>query len=102
MEVDSSGQNAGPLKADSVAVALGQALQAQDKALLERCAPEETLHYLQKLAGRLQLLQQGWETCTANALRRSGARLQRVRPWTGSERGGLVLWAGASITAARR
>lgn len=26
------------LKADSVAVLLGQALQAQDKALLERCA----------------------------------------------------------------
>ena len=28
---------AGPLKADSVAVLLGQALQAQDKALLEKC-----------------------------------------------------------------
>ncbi len=40
MDVDggAGALQAGPLKADSVAVLLGQALQAQDKALLEKCA----------------------------------------------------------------
>ena len=33
------GGGGGPLRADSVAVLLGQALQAQDRALLEKCAP---------------------------------------------------------------
>ncbi|KAK9919005.1 hypothetical protein WJX75_008642 [Coccomyxa subellipsoidea] len=39
MDVDGAAGalQAGPLKADSVAVLLGQALQAQDKALLEKC-----------------------------------------------------------------
>ncbi|CAL8463784.1 g3318 [Coccomyxa elongata] len=39
MDVDGAAGSAaaGPLKADSVAVLLGQALQAQDKALLEKC-----------------------------------------------------------------
>ncbi|EIE18810.1 NUC189-domain-containing protein [Coccomyxa subellipsoidea C-169] len=39
MDVDggAGALQAGPLKADSVAVLLGQALQAQDKALLEKC-----------------------------------------------------------------
>lgn len=41
MDVDGAAGSAaaGPLKADSVAVLLGQALQAQDKALLEKCGP---------------------------------------------------------------
>ena len=41
MEVDEEKQGAlvkDALKADSVAVLLSQALQAQDRALLERCA----------------------------------------------------------------
>lgn len=38
MDVDSAGVDSGPLKADSVSVLLSQALQAQDKALLEKCA----------------------------------------------------------------
>lgn len=42
MDVDGAARalQAGPLKADSVAVLLGQALQAQDKALLEKCASQ--------------------------------------------------------------
>jgi hypothetical protein len=42
MDVDGAAGalQAGPLKADSVAVLLGQALQAQDKALLEKCASQ--------------------------------------------------------------
>ena len=42
MEVDEEEQGAlmkDALRADSVAVLLGQALQAQDRALLERCSP---------------------------------------------------------------
>ena len=45
MDVDGGeGGPGAPLRADSVAVLLGQALQAQDRALLEKCATPSSSH----------------------------------------------------------